>query len=302
MVDSVQDVVDGDARLVGGLGTLLVDAGLDEDGVPVVLGLLVDGVGAADVALGRVTDKVDRLGSLGDAVLRVAPLLHETRGELESGNLGLAEGVRVELALAGSEVLEGDLEHAAESTHAETDVLVGSGPDDVVVGEVEWRTLVEGLAAAAEAAALGHGKIKHDLDIARPVAGVGEDEDGVDGDFVEVAGAGVGMLLGSELAEGRGSSVVLDDVAGGNDILEAVALSDLAALLALTANDEDGAVLLSHLSHGSVAADELARLDVLHQLLGEIAAALLFSLATTVGEEDVRSKEDMLANQCSKTN
>jgi len=296
VVDSVEDVVDGDARLVGGLCTVLVDTRLDEDAVPVVLGLFVDGVGAADVALRGVTDKVDGLGRALEAVLVVAPLAHEAVGKLKGGHLGLAEGVRVQLALAGREVLEGDLEHAAEGAHAEADVLVGGGPDDVVVGEVEGRALVHGLAAGAEAAALGHGEVEHDLDVAGPVARVGEDEDGVDDDVVEVAVARVGVLLVGELAEGRGGRVGLDDVAGRDHVLEAVALGDVAALLALAADDEDRLVLVGHFPHGRVAADELAGLDVLEELARQVAAALLLGLAAAVCEEDVRTEEDMLAN------
>lgn len=196
--------------------------------------------------------------------------------------------MRVEHALAAREVLEGHLEHAAEGTHAETDVLMGSGPDDVVVGEVEGGALAKGLAASAELAALRHGDVEHDLDIARPIARVGKDKDGVNDHVGEVALAGVGVLLGGQLAEGGGVRVVLDDVAGGDDVLEAVALSDVATLLALAADDEDGAVRLGHLPHGSVAADELAGLDVALELAGEVAAALLFGLSAAICEEDVR--------------
>lgn len=59
MVDSVQDVVDSDAGLVGWLGTFLVDTSLDEDTVPVIVGNLVDSIGTTDVALRSVADEVD---------------------------------------------------------------------------------------------------------------------------------------------------------------------------------------------------------------------------------------------------
>ena len=288
--DSVKNVLDSNARLVGRCGAVLVDASLDENGVPIVISLLVDGVGATDVTLRSVTDKVDSLGGSDEAVLSVAPLAHETRSKLKGRNLGFAKGVGVELALAGSEVLEGDLEHAAESTHTKTDVLVSGRPDNIVVREVEWRTLVEGLRAGAEDTALGHGNVKHDLNVASPIARVGKDEDSVNGYVVEVALTTVGMLFRSELAEGSGGRVVLDDVAGCDDILEAVTLSNETALFTLTADNKDGAVLLSHFPHGGVAANKLARLDVLLELLGEVATALLFGLATTVGKEDVRSR------------
>lgn len=155
------------------------------------------------------------------------------------------------------------------------------------MGEVEWWAFVKSLAAGSEATTLGHGEIQHDLDIASPISGVGKDEDGVDDNVLKVAGAGVGVLLISQLAEGSGSGVVLDDIARGDDILESVTLSDEAAFLALTTDNKNGAVLLGHLAHGSVATDELARLDIVIELLREVAAALLLGLATTVGEEDV---------------
>ena len=289
VVDSVQDGIHGHAGLVGRLSALLVDTSLDEDAVPLVIGLLVDSVGAADITLRSVTDKVHGgWGSL-ETVLILAPLAHQARSELKGRDLRLAEGVGVQDALAAGEVLEGDLEHAAESTHAEADVLVGSRPDDVVVGEVECGTLVEGLAPGSELTTLRHGDVEHDLDITSPVAGIRKDEDSVDGNIVEVSLTRVGMLLGSELAEGSSGRVVLDNIAGSDDVLEAVALSDVSALLALAANDENGAVRLSHLAHGSVAADELAGFDVALELAGEVTAALLFGLAAAVCEEDVRT-------------
>lgn len=289
MVDSIQNGVDSNSGLVGGLGTLLVDTGLDEDTVPLVIGLLIDGVGTSDITLGSVTDKVHGGRRSSEAMLGLAPLTHQAGGKLEGRDLRLAKGVSVQHTLAGGEVLEGDLEHAAESTHTETDVLVGSRPNDVVVGEVEWGTLIEGLAPGTKLATLRHGEVKHDLDITSPVSRISEDKDGIDHDVGEVSLSGVGMLLRSELSEGSGSGVVLDDIARGDDILEAVTLSDLTTLLALTTDDEDGAVLLSHLPHGSVAADELAGLDIALELAGEVAAALLFGLSTTISKEDVRN-------------
>lgn len=223
-------------------------------------------------------------------MLGVAPLAHQARGKLKGRDLRLAESVGVELALAGGEILEGNLKHAAKSAHAETDVLVSGRPDDVVVGEVEGRTLVEGIGAGAETAALRHGNVEHDLDIASPVSGVGKDEDGIDGHVGEVALARVGVLLRGELSERGGSGVVLDDIARGNDISEAVAFGNKTAGLTLAADNENGAVLLGHLPHGGVATDELARLDVTLKLEGKIAATLLFRLAATVGEEDVRTR------------
>lgn len=77
VVDGVQDGVDGGAGLVGRLGTLLVDARLDEDAVPLVVGLLVDGVGAANITLRSVADKVDGRGGSSETMLGLAPLAHQ---------------------------------------------------------------------------------------------------------------------------------------------------------------------------------------------------------------------------------
>ena len=157
---------------------------------------------------------------------------------------------------------------------------------------IEWMHVrheeVAAFAAGAEAATLGHGNVEHDLDVTGPVARVGEDKNGVNDNVGKVSLTGVGVLLRSELAEGSGSRVVLDNIARGDNILEAVALSDVAALLTLTTDNKDGTVLLSHLPHGSVTADELTRLDVALKLTGKVTASLLFSFTTTVGEEDVR--------------
>lgn len=126
MVDSVENVVNSNAGLVSGLSALFIYTSLNEDAIPVVVGLLVDGVGTADITLWCITNKVYSLGGPGDTVLSLAPLVHEAGSKLKGGNLGLAKGVGKELALAASEVLEGNLEHAAEGTHTETYMLVGS--------------------------------------------------------------------------------------------------------------------------------------------------------------------------------
>lgn len=288
VVDCVENVLNGDTRLVSGFSAILVDAGLDQNTVPVIVGNLVDSVGASNVTLGSVTNKVNSVGRSNKAVLSLSPLTHQTGSKLKGRHLRLAESMGVQDTIATSEVLESNLEHTTEGTHSKTNVLVSSGPNNIVMGEVEGRTLVVGLATGAEAATLGHGNVEHDLNITSPVARVGEDEDGVNDNVCEIAVSGVAALLVSELAERSGGSVVLDNVTRGHDILEAVALSNMAALLTLASDNKHGSVLLSHLSHGSVATDELTRLDIALELAGEIIASLLFSLTTTVGEEDVR--------------
>ncbi|KAI6749244.1 hypothetical protein HG531_008191 [Fusarium graminearum] len=253
VVNSVEDVLDGDTRLVSGLSALLVHAGLDKNAVPIIVGDLVDGVGTTDVTLRGITNKVDSVGRSDETMLSLAPLAHQTGSKFKSRNLRLAKGMCMQNTIAASEVLKGHLEHTAKGTHAETDMLVSSRPDNVVVGEVERGALVVGLAA--------------------------------------VSLTGVAVLLRGKLAERSGGSVVLDDVAWSHDIFEAIALGNMSTLLAFTTDDKNCAVLLSHFPHGGMAADELARLDITLELTGEVVASLLFSLSTTVGKEDMRPKK-----------
>lgn len=257
----VQDGVDGSLGLVSRLRTILVDTGLDQDAVPLVVRVLVVQVRAANIGLGSVADKVDSVGRGVEAVLLASPLLQEPRRKLECADLGLTEGVCVELALLLGNVLEGDLEHAAESTHTQTHVVVGRRPDDIVVREVNWWALIKGLTQSTDLAALGHCDIEHDLNIAGSVARIREDEDGLDSNVSEVTLARVLELVGRKLAEWCCGRVVLDDIAGRDDILEAVAFSNLTALLAFSTNNQDSLESVGHFPHGSVAADELCGRD-----------------------------------------
>ena len=95
MVHSIENVVDSDSGLVSGLSAVLVDTSLDKDAVPVVVGSLVDGVGATNVTLRCVTDEIDGGRGSNETVLGVAPLAHEAGSELKGGHLGLAKGVGV---------------------------------------------------------------------------------------------------------------------------------------------------------------------------------------------------------------
>jgi hypothetical protein len=169
-------------------------------------------------------------------------------------------------------------------------VLVSSRPHNVIVREIEWRAFIAGFAALAENAVLGHGNIEHDLDVTRPVSGVSKYEDRVNLSVGKVASARVGMLFGCEFAEGSCGRVMLDNVARSNNILEPVSLSDEAALFTFAANNEYSSVLFSHLPHGSVAADELAWLNILIKLRGKVSASFFFSLATAIGQENVRTE------------
>lgn len=291
VLDSIKDGINRDAGLVSRLGTILVYTGLDEDAMPIVLRMLVVSVGTADVTLGRVADEVDSLGRRVEAMLVTTPLLQQTGSELKSADLGLAEGMCMQLPLLLGNVAENNLEHAAECAHTETDIVVGSRPNNIVVGEENGRTLVTGLTQCAETAAFRHGKIEHDLDVARPVARVGEDKNSLNDDVGEVTFARVGKLGVGKFSEGSSGAVVLDNIAGSDNVLEAVAFGDLAALLALTSHDEDGVVALSHFPHGCMTTNELRWGNVELHLTREVLASFLLGLASTIGEEDVGDGE-----------
>lgn len=156
------------------------------------------------------------------------------------------------------------------------------------MGEVDRGALIEGFRAGTNASVFGHGEVEDDLLVSGPIAAVCEDEDGIDVDVGEVAGARVFKFFVRQLPEGSGVLVVLDDVAGGRDVLEAVSLRDLPALLSLAADDQDSLVFLRHFPHWRVAADELAGGDLHVELPTQIQTSFLLRLASTVGHEDVR--------------
>jgi len=283
--DGIQDVGNGGLGLEARSGASLVYTGLDEDGVPVLISDLVELVGSTDIRLRSVTDEVDSVRRSVNTVSDLAPMLQKTSSELECANLGLAKGNGLQVLTSDGLVhgLEGD----TKSSHAETGVFVGSRPDDIVVREEDWGTLLKSLRAGAEDTALGHEKIQDDLLVTGPVTAVGEDEDGLDLDVGEVASTRVLQLLLGHGAERRCVGVVLDDVSGGDDVLEAIALSDLATLVTFTTDDENGVVLVGHLLHGCVTANKLTRRDFNVKLFAELNASLLLSLATTVCKENV---------------
>lgn len=95
-----------------------------------------------------------------------------------------------------------------ESTHPDASEAVGSRPDDIRVGEIHGRSLIERLGSGAKSAIFGHEQVEYDLLVADPVAAICKDEDSVYFDLVEVSQAGViGFVLG-ELPEGRRVLVV----------------------------------------------------------------------------------------------
>lgn len=161
--------------------------------------------------------------------------------------------------------------------------------------EVDRRALVKGLGASADPSILGHENVEDDLLVTRPVPAVSEDEDSLDIDLAEVPIARVSIFLFRQLAERGGILIRLDDVSRRDDILEAVAFRDDAALLTLATDDEDSVVFLSHFSHGRVSADELPWRDFQLQLTAEVETALLFGLPTAIGDENIWSKKQEIS-------
>lgn len=191
VVDSVENVGNGDMRFVGGFGVGLVDISFDENVVLIVFSFFVDGVGIVDVIFGCVINEVDGFWWCDKVVCIFVLLFYEVGCEFEGGNLGFVEGVGVEFVFIVSEVFEGDFEYVVESIYIEVDVFVSGGLDNVVVGEVDGWILVEGFGMGIEFVILGYGEVEYDLNVIGLVVGVGEDEDGIDGDVGKVMFVGV---------------------------------------------------------------------------------------------------------------
>ena len=84
MLDGFQDVVDGGLWCVFRLRARLEDARPHENGIPMLVRLLVVVVRATDVGLGRVAHEVDCLWRGVDVVCFLAPLLQESEAECVS--------------------------------------------------------------------------------------------------------------------------------------------------------------------------------------------------------------------------
>jgi hypothetical protein len=219
---------------------------------------------------------VDRLHPAGDDLV----------GVLVGSQFGLA--VDDTLEFDTSERLVHGLEANAEGTlgHAGEGVL--SGAQHVALREVDGDALGDGvLSTGSETAVLGLEKVHDDLDVGGVVTAVGEDHDGFDVGLAEVARAGgLALLVGEDTVRGDGR-VPGDDVVGDDNVFEAVLLSDLTALVALTTNDEDGLVVLGQGTHGGVRLDELLGRDGVVEDLRQLLDTSLLGLTGTVGKEDV---------------
>ena len=205
----------------------------------------------------------------------LAPALQQSSCKLKCTNLRLSKSSSFQV-FAGDSLVHSFKGHS-EGAHTDAGKIVRSTPYNVIVREEHWWALVAVLGPGTEVTILGHQEIKNDLLIGSPIARVGKHENSFDLNLGEVACSRVLVFFIGQLAEWSRVLVVLDDisrcdaakslvsaftcfVARGNlHILEAVTLSDDAALLALTADDENSLVLLSHLPHGCMPTDELAR-------------------------------------------
>jgi hypothetical protein len=130
----------------------------------------------------------------------------------------------------------------------------------------------------------------HDyLQICCVVAGVGEDEDGVDVELREVAWVCVGEFLWGELFEKRDGRVLGYDVMGDDDVLEAVGGGDGFAFVSFAADDEDGAVVFFECLHGGMGLDELIGRDGCAGVedLAKLTAAIGFEVTAAVCQEYV---------------
>lgn len=229
---------------------------------------LVETIRATNVRLGSISDEVDGAWRLVDAVGILSPLAEKSHSEFICTKLWFTEGNRVQF-FSGHCVVH-RLKRSAESTHTEARVLMGSGPDNVIVGKEDGWTLVEGLGPFLEVATLCHQAIKNDLLVTSPVTAVGKDEDGIDAKVLKIKVLGVVELLLGQFPERSGVLFRLDEVAGGDNILEAITLGNNSALLALATDDENSVVFFCHFPHRGVAADKLARGDLKLKLTAEI--------------------------------
>ena len=285
MKDGIEHVVHSCLRSKLWLCAFLEDSSADQDGIPCVLCLLVELVGAANVRFGGVTDKINCIRWRVDAMGVLSPLLQKTSGKLERADLWLAESRRVQLH-ARDGLVHG-FQREAERTHAKSGEVVGSRPHDIVVREEHWRAFIESRRPGTKHATLGHEQVQNNLLVAGPISAVGKDENSLDLGFGKVSLPRILLFVLGERAKRRGVRVVFDDVARSHNILEAVALGDIPAFLAFAADNKNSVVFRCHLPHWCVATDELTGGNLDIKLFAQLDAALLLGLAAAVGDENV---------------
>lgn len=285
--DRLQHIVHGHLGRVCRPRTFAEHSGAHQDGMPVGAGasLLVKLVRTPDVRLWGIADKVHRLRGSVDAVGVFPPLLEKTGSELERTDLRFAE--RDRLQLLARDRLEHGLQRRTKGSHADAGVGVRGCPHNVVMRKVNWRSFIERLRPGSQPTVLAHAKVQDNLRISCPISAVGKHKDRLDLNLAIIPTLGVLEFFIGEFAERCCVLVVLDNVSGSDDVLEAVALGHGSTLLAFTTDNQDGFVLLGHLPHGSVSTDELARGNFHLKLIGELDASLFLRLTTSICDKDV---------------
>ena len=281
-LNSLEDVVEDTEGgwVVFVVVAALEDTSADQASVPAVH------VTTDDVGGWVVTDHVDVRRKLLLVVDGLHPAGNDLVGVLVGSQLGLT--VDDTLELNTSERLVHGLETNAEGTLGHAGERVLGGAEHVTLREVDGDALGDGvLGPSAETTVLGLEEIHDDLDVSGVVTAVREDHDSFDVGLAEVAGAGSLALLLGEDTVGSNGGVPGNDVVGDDNVLEAILLSDLTALVSLTTDNKNSLVVLSQGTHGSVRLDELLGGDGVVEDLGELVDTSLLRLTGTVGEEDV---------------
>lgn len=191
MLDSLQHVVDRHLWRISWLSAFSEHSGADQDRVPVGVGLsrLVKLIGAPNVGLWGITDKVDSVQGFVDAVCVFAPLLQKSGGKVERAQLRLSKGDGLHvLARDGS---KHGLERSSQGTHSNSRVAMGCCPHDIIVGEENRRAFLECFGTGAQPAILAHAQVEDDLRVTCPVSAIGEDKDGLNVHQTVVALLGV---------------------------------------------------------------------------------------------------------------
>lgn len=257
-LDCIQDMVKDTkvGRVVGVVSVAAEDTGADETGVPAVH------VAADDIGHGVVADHVDVLGQGALAVDLLHPVLEDFVGADVGGALGLAVHETVEVETREGLVL--GLEGNAECTQVQAGcALVLRWGEQVALREVDGDVAGDGVFAGRvlgpghELAVGAEQQVEDDLEVGGHVVRLGEDEDGVEFEVGEVAWLGLGLVLLGEVAAQRDCRVPGENVLGVHDVLEAVALCDLADVEALTTADQHVLVVLRQGLHRGVRLDEL---------------------------------------------
>lgn len=190
-----------------------------------------------------ISDKVDSLGRPCLTKDVLPPLLQHAGSILEGANLRLAERRDV-LRLLARPLLKQGFDHDPQGAHSKPCQLMVGRPHDIVVGKVQWGTVLERVRYGVDASLLAHQQIHDDLSIIAPMPRVGKDKDGVDIDVIEIAVPRVAVLFIGEGTEGSDGGFPLHDIAGSNDVLETVAFSNGTAFLAFTADYKDRIVFI----------------------------------------------------------